>query len=64
MNRKNDVHARSYDVSKNKTKKQKQKKKTPPIIQLSYKKLKYFVLILNDNATSRTVLPVKNTWKL
>ena len=25
-----------------------------PIIQLSYKKLEYFVLIFNDNATSRT----------
>ena len=31
------------------------KKKKSPIIQLSYKKLEYFGLILNDNATSRTV---------
>ena len=38
-----------------------QKKKKTPIIQLNYKELEYFVLILNDSATSRTVLPVKNT---
>ena len=47
--------------NKQKQKQNKTKNKKNPIIQLSYKKLKNFVLILNDNATSRTVVPVKNT---
>ena len=32
-----------------------------PIIQSSYKKLEYFVLIVNDDTRSRTALPVINT---